>query len=112
MSGVLAKSETLEVWLPESEFAPYVGTGTFDVTVNASGISALPDPQERIATFQSLDKMTNRATGSVRVTYVPEPGSLALLAVSCIALGVLQRRRTQIQVGASRASGPAKRAIA
>jgi hypothetical protein len=68
-----------------SGFAPFIGLGTIDVTVNASGgfnISGVSNSTLQVSNFNTA--------GTVKVIYdytvVPEPASLGLLAIGALAL--------------------------
>lgn len=73
-----------------SGFAPFIGTGTINVTINANGgfnISGVSNSTLQVANFS--------ADGTVKVIYdytqVPEPTTLSLLSLGGLAL--LRRRR-------------------
>jgi hypothetical protein len=68
-------------------YGNYIGTGTFDITIN--GLQGTSTASVGGAAF-SGEPAT--ATGSVTITYVPEP-SIAILGGLGI-LGILRRRRT------------------
>jgi hypothetical protein len=90
-TGVFSQN-TLNV-IGSAFWGDYTGLGTFDIPVDVKELISW-DPAKVTGDFGSaIFKTYGGADVKLTYSYVPEPGSLALLALGSLAMGLVRRQR-------------------